>query len=74
MGDVIVQVDPRYFRPAEVETLLGDPSKAKNKLGWAPEITIQDMCSEMIQKDLKLAKQMLLLKDSGYDISTSAGV
>ena len=70
-GDVIVQVDARYFRPTEVETLLGDPSKAKDKLGWVPEITAQEMCSEMVQEDLKLAKRAQLLKDNGYDIVVS---
>ena len=53
VGDVIMRIDPRYFRPAEVETLLGDPSKAKAKLGWAPEITAQEMCAEMVADDLK---------------------
>ena len=48
VGDVIVKVDPRYFRPAEVETLLGDPTKAKEKLGWVPEITVEQMCAEMV--------------------------
>ena len=66
VGDIIVQVDPRYFRPCEVETLLGDPSKAKNKLGWVPEITAQEMCAEMIREDLKVAKRALLLKKNGH--------
>ena len=69
VGDVIVQVDPRYFRPTEVETLLGDPSNAKDKLGWVPEISVQEMCAEMVQEDLKLAKRAKLLKDNGYDIA-----
>jgi len=69
VGDVIVKVDPRYFRPAEVETLLGDPTKAKTKLGWVPEITAQEMCLEMVQSDLRDAKRIKLLKDNGYDIS-----
>ena len=56
IGDVIIKVDPRYFRPSEVETLLGDSSRAKSKLGWVPEITAQEMCAEMVQEDLKLAK------------------
>jgi len=68
VGDVIVQVDPRYFRPAEVETLLGDPSKAKEKLGWTPEITVQEMCEEMVSEDLKVAKRHALLKEHGHDI------
>ena len=67
LGDVILKVDSRYFRPAEVETLLGDPSNAKNKLGWVPEITVQDMCAEMVQADLKDAKRIKLLKEHGYD-------
>jgi len=65
---VIVQVDPRYFRPAEVETLLGDPSKAKEKLGWTPEITVQEMCAEMVAEDLKVAQRHALLKEHGHDI------
>ena len=69
VGDVIVKVDSRYFRPAEVETLLGDPTNAKNKLGWVPEITAQDMCAEMVRSDLQEAKRIKLLKDHGYDIS-----
>jgi len=71
VGDVIIRVDPRYFRPAEVETLLGDPSKAKNKLGWEPEITVQEMCIEMIAEDLKVAQRHALLKQHGYDVPVS---
>jgi len=72
VGDVIVQIDPRYFRPTEVETLLGDPSKAKQKLGWTPEITVQEMCSEMVREDLEQATKAALLKKHGYKISISA--
>ncbi|MDQ6991288.1 MAG: GDP-mannose 4,6-dehydratase [Mariprofundaceae bacterium] len=68
VGDVIVQIDPRYFRPAEVETLLGDPSKAKAKLGWTPEITVQEMCAEMVVTDLKVAQRYALLKAHGHDL------
>jgi len=68
VGDVIVQIDPRYFRPAEVETLLGDPSKAKEKLGWTPEITVQEMCAEMVREDLKVAQRHALLKEHGHDL------
>jgi len=68
VGDVIVRVDPRYFRPAEVETLLGDPSKAKEKLGWTPEISVQQMCAEMVEEDLKIARRHALLKEHGYEI------
>jgi GDPmannose 4,6-dehydratase len=69
IGQEIVKVNPRYFRPAEVETLLGDPSKAKKLLGWQPEITVQEMCSEMVSNDLSIAKQNSLLKDHGYKIN-----
>jgi GDPmannose 4,6-dehydratase len=71
VGQTIVRIDPRYFRPTEVETLLGDPSKAKAKLGWMPEITVQQMCAEMIGADLQAAKQHALLKASGYQVSVS---
>ena len=71
VGDVIVQIDPRYFRPTEVETLLGDPTKAKAKLGWVPEITVQEMCAEMVASDLAQAKQHALLKQHGYNINVS---
>lgn len=71
VGDVIVRVDPRYFRPTEVETLLGDPAKAKHKLGWVPEITVQSMCHEMVQEDLLIAKRHALLKKHGYDVAIS---
>ncbi|NSY38416.1 GDP-mannose 4,6-dehydratase [Leisingera sp. ANG59] len=70
-GDVIMRIDPRYFRPAEVETLLGDPSKAKEKLGWVPEITVQEMCAEMIAEDLHTARRHALLKEHGYEMPVS---
>jgi GDPmannose 4,6-dehydratase len=70
-GQTIVKVDPRYFRPTEVETLLGDPSKAKKELGWIPEITAQDMCNEMVAHDLAQAKQHALLKKHGYSVNVS---
>uniref|UniRef100_UPI00356930A4 GDP-mannose 4,6-dehydratase n=1 Tax=Aquicoccus sp. TaxID=2055851 RepID=UPI00356930A4 len=70
-GDVIVKIDPRYFRPAEVETLLGDPSRAKAKLGWTPEITTQQMCAEMVAEDLKTARRHALLKEHGMDLPVS---
>lgn len=65
-GQPIVRIDPVYFRPTEVETLLGDHSKAKQKLGWVPEITLQEMCAEMIANDLAHAKQRVLLKANGF--------
>ena len=71
VGDVIVQVDPRYYRPSEVETLLGDPSKAKEKLGWVPEITIDDMIAEMVAHDLKRSKSFALLQKHGFDVAIS---
>lgn len=71
VGDIIVKVNPRYFRPAEVETLLGDPSKAKAKLGWEPEITVEEMCAEMIESDLNHARKHALLKRHGHSISVA---
>ena len=71
VGDVIVQVDPRYFRPAEVETLLGDPSKAREKLDWVPEITVEQMCAEMIANDLQIAKRDALLSEHGFEVPTA---
>jgi GDPmannose 4,6-dehydratase len=68
-GSVIVKVDPRYFRPAEVETLLGDASKAKAKLGWVPEITVEQMCAEMVASDLEDARRHALLKAHGHHVS-----
>lgn len=68
VGDVVVRVDPRYFRPAEVETLLGDASLAKNNLQWIPEITAEDMCREMVEADLNQARKLRLLKEHGYSI------
>jgi len=71
IGDIIIRVDKRYFRPTEVETLLGDPTKAKDVLGWQPEITVQEMCSEMVAYDLDQAKRHALLKKHGHSISIS---
>jgi GDPmannose 4,6-dehydratase len=69
VGDVIVKIDPQYYRPTEVETLLGDPSKAKQKLGWTPEITLDQMITEMVTHDLNAAKQLALLKQHGYTVA-----
>ena len=66
-----VRIDPRYFRPTEVETLLGDPTKAKQKLGWVPEITLDQMIEEMAASDLTEAKKHALLKTNGYEVSVS---
>jgi len=71
IGQNIVAIDPRYFRPAEVETLLGDPSKAKTKLGWEPQITLREMVREMVAHDLQQARKHALLKDQGYNITVS---
>lgn len=71
VGDVLVRVDPRYFRPTEVETLLGDPSMAKERLGWEPEITVQQMCAEMVAHDLEQAKRHALLVSYGHHVSVS---
>ena len=71
LGDVIMRIDPRYFRPAEVETLLGDPSKAKEKLGWVPELTAQEMCKEMVAEDYKSARRHALLKAHGLELPVS---
>ena len=70
-NQVIFRIDPRYFRPTEVETLLGDPSKAKEKLGWVPEITLDEMIQEMVAFDLADAKKHALLKQHGYQIAVS---
>jgi GDPmannose 4,6-dehydratase len=70
-GDVVVRIDPRYFRPAEVETLLGEPAKAKQKLGWVPQITTEEMCAEMVANDLKAAKRHALLKVHGLELPVS---
>ena len=69
VGDVVVQIDPRYYRPTEVETLLGDPTKAKEKLGWVPEITLDQMIVEMVANDLDQARQHALLQKHGYSVA-----
>ena len=71
-GDVIVRIDQRYFRPTEVETLIGDPSKAKEKLGWSPEITIDQLIEEMVDSDLAQARQHALLKQHGFYITVGS--
>jgi GDPmannose 4,6-dehydratase len=69
IGDVIVKVDPKYYRPAEVDALLGDPSKAKEKLGWEPRITLDEMIAEMVANDLSEARKQRLLQDSGFGVT-----
>jgi GDPmannose 4,6-dehydratase len=71
MGQEIIRIDPRYFRPAEVETLLGDPSKAKVELGWEPEITAQEMCKEMVAEDHRAARRLALLKEHDLELPVS---
>lgn len=70
-GQVVLRIDPRYFRPAEVETLLGDASKAKRQLGWSPEITAREMCSEMVTADLQAARRHRLLREHGLSLPVS---
>ncbi|MET3614936.1 GDPmannose 4,6-dehydratase [Rhizobium aquaticum] len=71
IGDVVVRIDPRYFRPAEVDTLLGDPTRAKERLGWVPEIAVQDMCAEMVAEDYKAARRVVLLRQHGLEMPVS---
>ncbi|MCG7883126.1 MAG: GDP-mannose 4,6-dehydratase, partial [Candidatus Thiodiazotropha endolucinida] len=66
LGEVIVRVDPRYFRPTEVETLLCDPTKAKEKLGWVPEITFKELVAEMAREDLALAQKDVVIENAGF--------
>lgn len=72
-GDVVLRIDPRYFRPAEVDSLLGDASKAREKLGWKPSITVREMCAEMVAADVKVAQCHALLKKHGFEIGESMG-
>ena len=67
-GEVVVRIDPRYFRPAEVETLLGDPSKAKEKLGWTPKTTLEELVAEMVAIDVEEAKKEAYLKSKGFAV------
>jgi GDPmannose 4,6-dehydratase len=71
VGDVIVRVDARYFRPAEVETLLGDPRKAAEKLGWRPEVTVNELVRDMVQSDHAAARRVAVLRENGFDVSVS---
>ncbi len=63
IGDVVVRVDPRYYRPAEVETLLGDASRAREELGWAPKITFEEMVAEMVESDLRAAGEEAMINE-----------
>ena len=71
VGDIIVRVDPRYFRPAEVKTLLGDSTKARVNLGWEPKITAREMCAEMVAADRAAARRYSLLKAHGHEVPAS---
>jgi len=66
-GEIVVRIDPKYFRPAEVETLLGDPAKAREKLGWTPTTTLEELVNEMIEHDLEEARKMALLQREGFN-------
>ncbi len=68
---VVVRVDKRYFRPTEVDSLLGDSSKAREKLGWKPKITLEELVSEMIENDEKIALQKSILKQYGFNINSN---
>lgn len=72
-GQIVMRIDSRYFRPAEVETLLGDPSKAMRELGWEPSITVKEMCSEMVLEDLKTARRYALLKAHDMEVPIAVG-
>ncbi len=71
-GNTLVEVDPAYYRPAEVDTLLGDPTKAKEKLGWEPKVTFQQLIEEMVDNDLEIAKRDSLVKKEGFKLYASA--
>jgi GDPmannose 4,6-dehydratase len=71
-GRTLVAIDPRYFRPAEVDTLLGDPSKARRRLGWEPRIGFEELVREMVAADLKEAERDLMVRDKGYRIYRSS--
>jgi len=67
-GEVVVRIDPRYFRPAEVETLLGDPSKAHEKLGWTPTTTLEELVAEMVAADREEARKEAILRLKGFKV------
>jgi GDPmannose 4,6-dehydratase len=67
----VVRIDPHFFRPAEVQTLLGDPSKARAKLGWEPEVTLDQIVQEMVASDLREAQKHVLLKQNGFAVNIS---
>ena len=67
-GEVVIRIDPRYFRPAEVETLLGDPSKAHAKLGWKPTTTLEELVAEMVETDREEARKEAILRLKGFKV------
>jgi GDPmannose 4,6-dehydratase len=67
-GQIVVRIDPRYFRPAEVETLLGDPSKARKRLGWKPKVEFKELVAEMMGEDIRLAEREQLARSHGHKI------
>jgi GDPmannose 4,6-dehydratase len=67
-GRVLVRIDPRYFRPAEVDSLMGDASKARDKLGWKPEVSFQELVSEMVETDLQLARRDAHMTEQGFKV------
>lgn len=72
VGKTVLRIDPKYFRPTEVETLLGDPTKAKERLGWTPKVTVEEMVQEMVANDLDQARRLAVLRDSGFDVSLAS--
>lgn len=74
LGDIVLRIDPRYHRPAEVETLLGDASRARERLGWSPEITAREMCAEMVAEDLRTAQRHALLRAHGHAVPLGVAV
>ena len=72
VGDVVIRIDKRYFRPTEVEALIGNPAKAKERLGWAPKISVKEMCAEMVAADLQEAKKQVLMMSNGFDTSVES--
>ena len=70
-GQIVIRIDPRYFRPCEVEKLIGDPTKASKELGWKAKTTLEELVNEMIKEDLSLARQELLILKKGFNINAS---
>ena len=73
VGDVIIKIDERYFRPLEVETLIGNPTKAEKVLGWRPRVSAQEMCAEMVASDLQLARKSAMLLENGFSVQDTKG-